>query len=634
MNMKINELNIEKIKKLIIFVLMIFPFCIAILYSFPAADDFSNAVAFKEDFVGSHLKTAFTQTKKLYMTWQGTYFGVFLLEILSPLFRGGIELNRICCMSIVILYAISLYYMIHVFFELFQKQDTYIVLISWIFFFFSTTSFMSMAESFYWFTGGCMYTVPSAFAFLAFSFMIKCFENSKKKKYLLFGMICSFLASGGSLQVSALVCVGLLGIALYSWIYTKRSNVSQLIVFGTGVIGALINVVAPGNYVRHDVISSEMNIIGALVWAFKSILKHMCMLFLDTHLAVCIVILFLVFLFILRNIKIEIKYSRLIFLFLCFGLVIIDFPVFLGYDGDDYFPLRCEFIELIGIIFFLFICTFILASKFANKGMIKWNREVSFIICVVVGLETLNICSNMSITDYTSANILYRWINGELDTYAKCYNEIFEEISNGKELNVLVETVPDTMNIYPSVGIKNDKNDWVNMEISKYYDVTSIQLMRPLKEIQTLDDYLIYLNNDDYCSMIEVNNSDIWMDDKYVELFKDLGIDSEEITENTSFFLINESGKDVEYVSDFRQNGLQIETSRGIVKVFISEDGRYGVYLNDIECYVGMLKEVIDIRIVVFSKETMEKVDDVIFSYSIVKEKDKEVLAVNGLSRQ
>lgn len=63
----------------------IFPIIKASSYSVLAADDFShaNSVGYASKNLGEYIITSIEYSKEMYITWQGTYFSMFLQALLS-----------------------------------------------------------------------------------------------------------------------------------------------------------------------------------------------------------------------------------------------------------------------------------------------------------------------------------------------------------------------------------------------------------------------------------------------------------------------------------------------------------------------------------------------------------------------
>lgn len=150
-----------------------------------------------------------------------------------------------------------------------------------------------------------------------------------------------------------------------------------------------------------------------------------------------------------------------------------------------------------------------------------------------------------------------------------------------------------------------------------YKEYADLKISR-LKAQKTLDTYLMLLADKNYNVVFEINNPDIWQSEYYTHLFENLGIDSERVTDQTDFIVVQEAGKAVNYFDHFHDSGEYWEVATlGSFRLAADEDGGYVMYRDDEEFYnisAEQSKDA-DIRIVTFEKDKMEIVDNVSFSF-------------------
>lgn len=135
---------------------------------------------------------------------------------------------------------------------------------------------------------------------------------------------------------------------------------------------------------------------------------------------------------------------------------------------------------------------------------------------------------------------------------------------------------------------------------------------------ESLEVYLEGLGVTKYKAVIEINNLDIWQEPSYVKLFENLGISKESVNEKVDFIVWDGMEKEAVILEDFHASGSSCDTSMGLLSVFANEQGEYGVYVNDKECFVSSTKEneaeKTDIRILRFEPDSDEVVEDVAFA--------------------
>lgn len=156
-----------------------------------------------------------------------------------------------------------------------------------------------------------------------------------------------------------------------------------------------------------------------------------------------------------------------------------------------------------------------------------------------------------------------------------------------------------------------DYTNW-NIDYTEYVEYK----LDNLKQCESLDNYLMLLADKNYSIFVEINNPEIWYQDLYAHLLENLGVNSSETSENTDFIVIQEAGKQVDYLENFHECGGSALTSLGRIDLFMAESGTYYVYLDNEEFYyIPKEKNAeADIWITVIDKDTMEIVDQCSFS--------------------
>lgn len=475
MNRNTKEITLY-LGSVILMFLIIAPLLLAaVCYAVPAADDFSNANAIlaKSDNI---LKSAIMLTGDEYFNWQGTFMATFLLYAWSPLLRGGVVGIRISCALITGLYLVSLYFLSYeVFKHIFKEERLYVInyiySISILFF-----TIGKVGEAFYWFCGGMIHTLPLAFCLLGSGFMIKVLTIKKnKKRNVLLSMLCMMISAGGSLQVAAAGNVIALGVLIYYW---KKKEVRTTImpIFLSVFLTALLNAGAPGNFVRHSVVDEQYHIQKAVWWATQSVMKNVSFFLMETP-----IILLLIFLIAFgkrygKKILLSAQELLMITVYIGVGTVGIDFPVILGYSTIE-MPERCCFIEksiIVLALMYLALLMGIVLSRYDGRELLKDNYKLIFV--GIIAVYILGWTSKLTIQDYTSFNILINYKEGNLKEFKEGYEEVFSALQNGKDSDVEIEYLPDSLQIFRSIGIKEDPTDWVNQSVARYYDCNSVFL--------------------------------------------------------------------------------------------------------------------------------------------------------------
>lgn len=458
---------------------MIFPYFKVAFFANPSADDFSNLYSTLHYSGQSFLEKAIRQSWHTYETWQGTYFGNFLT------YAGGIIYYRFGLLGIHLEYVLNILLFYCALFsfsyvlskKIFESSKSVYTLA---FILASLISFMilydfDVSEVFYWHTGLCMYTVPLSISLFVFAILIK---RNVSNAYLLIGSVLSFIAAGGSLDISAFVC----GVSLLLFLYRSRkiNGVDKtIVVFLVGIIGAFFNVLSPGNYDRHDLITDQFPVWNAIQYSNAGVFRNLCT-FVQNGTIVFFIILCILLFGKLRTSNILFVNPVLLMITLYAGLVIIDFPVYLGYAGD-YFPLRCEFVRKVASTIFLCIVLINATGWIAKKTESCFVFSMEFISALIISLFlALHVCVPIGALDTVKPfkiynDIYFNSIDHRLTNYEETNNMIISELQMEMDQDVVINvTSYDTLGYFKSLGLSSDSSNWVNVALASYFGNNSI----------------------------------------------------------------------------------------------------------------------------------------------------------------
>lgn len=307
-----------------------------------------------------------------WLTWQGTYTGAFLEVALSPLNGFGFAQLHVVMVLNIMLFSASLWTFINAICRsMGVSKRKYSIL------FFSLCvigifGFTGWTEVFFWFVGAMVYSFPMSFCLLGLAAALQ----SKSFKGMCISGLFMFLASGGSLEIAGISCFTMLGICIIKWM-TKSLRKIDFVIFGTAVFGALVNTVAPGNYIRHAVIDDTGLHIGkAIIYTVLEVLQTVEGLLFDTS---CILLIFVAFVFGATTESTK-EYRGggglcMIILLCIVSPLVTCFPVFLGYS-ETVFPNRCLFIETIVIICSFMIIAAVGGYIIKEKGILVCKGEI------------------------------------------------------------------------------------------------------------------------------------------------------------------------------------------------------------------------------------------------------------------
>ena len=251
-------------EKILTFVFLILTLCVIIPvifgcgYTYLCEDDFSFEAGGNDMVEAYHSQLGpFVRAYEYYMSNQGTYLFNTLVHALRIYTRWGLQGIHVYMVLINAAFAFSLYYLIK---TLFKKTHIAMgIMFAASYAVYQTAGTINNIELFYWYTGTLNFTVGITLAFFALGLLINYMnapEGKENNKLLIASMICAFLGSGCALEVSAPNCAFLLAVVSLSYPAFKK-NRKVILPFVSAMVGAVINVLAPGNYNRANESLSE-----------------------------------------------------------------------------------------------------------------------------------------------------------------------------------------------------------------------------------------------------------------------------------------------------------------------------------------------------------------------------------------
>lgn len=154
---------------------------------------------------------------------------------------------------------------------------------------------------------------------------------------------------------------------------------------------------------------------------------------------------------------------------------------------------------------------------------------------------------------------------------------------------------------------------------------------RYIVRCSSIVEYLMLLAGDNVDIIMDIRNKDIFNNAWIVELLGNIGINTNELTEDTDFIIIRNSGEDAVVINNLREEGEAIVTELGKVQILYDIDGSYNdgeygyyrLYIDGNECMVGNMADDTSLQISVARGD--EVVDTVKFVYTV----DSETTIVN-----
>lgn len=413
-------------------ILTLLPYLIVGAFAAPSGDDFYyyKCVA-TTDSNGLYIFKMLKEMNKIYFKWQGTYTHNFLMGCEELILKNGFFIYRVVCILSILIFAFSLYVFFKGILKYFKIEDKIGSAITAITFFIVLTNSFTMSEIFLWFPGIAAYTFPISMGLFSIGILL---SHQESKKAEVISCIFAFIAAGGSLMISAFIC----GILL---IFVFDKSINKRMPFIVSFIGALVNVAAPGNYVREDDIDKTdtgLHLFKSVYWSVKMALSEIADLFIDTPFLIFLILFFIVALVAYR--KIKFKNVTLLSVIYCFALVIaINYPLALGYGKECYIS-RGKFAEALMLILAFMLLVLFLVEHLNEKinYTIMGALSVTFAMGFIFGWDI----------EPNYPKYLQAIATGELTEYSNDINDFVELTKEHQGEDIVVDATIENYGIY------------------------------------------------------------------------------------------------------------------------------------------------------------------------------------------
>lgn len=453
-------------------------------YTVNQSDDYSHAMEVGQFHVPviKYIGAAFGFMSRMYVNWAGNYFSMFCQSLLSPLNMGGNTQLRIVMVCNALLYTALLAALLYVFLGRIIDSDAWVKLLMIALVFYSIMNYRIYAEVFYWFSGATSYSIPLIFVFTAFILLVNsdkslCVKRTLKSKATVMIAVSTlflFFGAGGSLAVTGTTCFIVMIRLIYLYLQKDYYKLRiTLILFSGCVVGAIINIIAPGNYARADRTSGNLGLITAAKNTAAAFYSELYWLFKNTTFFFVLILLVVIGILIEGRLKVNLRYYTLISIIGLLTPIVTIFPVVFGYNST-FMSNRTLFvidqsvmlsIANMALVVGIWIAKYV--GEASRKGVV-----VSFCAIALCYL----VISDFGLEYYGSIHTYKGLMNG---SYAKYYEEVNNIQSyfadcKGMDIVVKVEDVP--------VGLANFsnfylENGWANGKIADYYGMKSLTLI-------------------------------------------------------------------------------------------------------------------------------------------------------------
>ncbi|WP_022768269.1 DUF6056 family protein [Butyrivibrio sp. NC2007] len=480
--------RIITIVSILVACLAIIPVLIGDCYTFLCADDFgfeSGVMALLPQYNGSVLRASLDATWRMVFESQGTHLANFLLHFVRAYSRWGLPGFHFIMLLFSIFYFYSLYYLTK---NLIRNKDAVMPI-------FAALSLASTQmigtldnrELFFWYTGAFNYTLELSLSFLGLGLYIGLLnwdsEHPRTIKQYIGASLFLFLAGWGTLEVAAIGC----GLALMTVVFNYKKIIDHkplMIPFIAALLGAITNLISPGNFARADreLIAGHITFGDAIRDACTIVLDQTVYILKSPTFIVLLLIVFVISLICEISIFEKANYITMITALIESILIgfLTAFPVAYGQHIAGFKAMRTHSTYLISarlcIIFCIIVLAQVVRSRWGQaKAIITKVMLAVTIIFALVGSKTMLEEAKEGFS-YCIVADMYRGNMQRVYNIRANILSALEMAEEGSDQVIVIKEPLDNRCMY-SMGLQSESGDVVNIAAAHLFEVNAISVI-------------------------------------------------------------------------------------------------------------------------------------------------------------
>lgn len=446
-------------------------------HTFFNTDDYGSLIEYQpgNGLLGI-LQTSARLTGEAYMQHMGAYTSFFfgnaiIFSIMEGWFSlpGMMVVCNLLLMASLALFAVTAVCSTGLCYDRTERNVALLFAAAVLFFIYDTRAWPEIDN---WISGYNAYGLPTTFGLVAASLM--CRRAACSKPWAVLAVISAFLGAGGTLQITGGICCILLAILLVK-VLQRFAKISDWVIFGASFLGALINVAAPGNYVRRNSVDPTgfhpgIALPFIIQWGndvWTTMLTH--------PLTPALLAGIFVLGFHLHERIRPHSWKLGLLLLACVAAPYISaFPVCLGYGGG-YFPNRCLWAATVLATLALLTAAFVLGClvgrviRGGKNKLVNIGGTVAILVLTIFGVIALPKTS----ATYTT---LQHLTDGTIDKYCREVSDALEDLSRQEGPDAKVKDLPSPIEEIKPFYISPDPTNEMNQYIATYYGFDSMAL--------------------------------------------------------------------------------------------------------------------------------------------------------------
>lgn len=482
----------------IVYILSLIPLLWIGYYNYPSADDYSIGSDCRQVWVATHSVFAtvwagIVRAADDWLNWMGYFTSNFLMAVPPSTF--GERFYVLTVWIILGMLSLSSVYLLRTIFVKVFKADKYISnCVIMLMLFVTVQRMQGRVEAFYWYSGAANYILIHSLCLFFYGLMISAvYDKGKKRVFdLVMASILGFLTGGGN-QMTALngAVVVLAAIGMIT-VQKKWAEYKPFVIpIGVYYLGFILNIAAPGNWVRAEG-ASGMNPIKAVFVSFYYCLDYCISEWSGWPVLLFVIVLISIFWKMTEKTDFRFPCPMVVVLFgYCIVSAMMTPPLFAVGNME---AARLQALTYTMYILVLTLCvgyvtgwarrkTEVITEKKQKVQNSQAENKSGFssneIWCILGCLIFFALASVITIVPephyFTFSSALTDIASGS----AKLYGDALKErmiIYNSGEKDVIVESLPAQPALLYFSDIKEDSEDWENRGLCRFYGIDSVRV--------------------------------------------------------------------------------------------------------------------------------------------------------------
>lgn len=465
-------------------------------YNYPSADDYSIGSNAHQTWVSTHnifavIWTGIVRAVDDWVNWMGYFTSNFLMAV--PPSSFGERCYVLTPWLMLGIVSFGTVYLLHIIFVKVFRADKYVShCVSMLMLFVTVQCMVGRVEAFYWYSGAANYIFVHGMSLFFYGLLLSAVYDKGKKRIFDFtaASVLGFLTGGGN-QMTALngAIVVLVAIGFLTVLKKWKAYKALAIPMGLYLLGFILNVAAPGNWVRAEG-TSGMNPIKAVLSSFYYGLEYCISEWSGWPVALLIAALIPLFWHMSRKTRFTFSYPLVVVLFgYCLVSAMMTPPLFAVGNME---AARLQALTFTMYILVLTLCVGYVtgwARKKLEERALTGGEQIeekegepfsaSQLWCLLGCLGFFVLAAGITIVPdphyFTFSSAITDLANGSAKEYGDTLAERMELYNSGEQ-DVVVEPLPAQPALLYFSDIKSDPEDWENRGVCRYYGINSVRV--------------------------------------------------------------------------------------------------------------------------------------------------------------